>query len=214
MRAPSAAAARPVACRAPAGGRAGTTAIDPAPERRVFSADAGFAIALALLVVEPQAPHLPEGSPDRACRPAPAPLRPDLPGCSVGFAVIGRPWMGRPCAFALAGFGPPQMAEPGLTTIPIRRRPAAPSRRRRRLVSRGGAATAQGIPESRTRPRCVQKKKAPGRRVRGLLSCRASACYRLRRGCLRRGLEAQRLPASNRFLPKASWAKAESSSRT
>jgi len=62
-------------------------------ERLVFFSDAVFAIAITLLVLEIQAPHLGADSSDRDLLAALLGLLPKLIGFAVSFAVIGSMWI-------------------------------------------------------------------------------------------------------------------------
>jgi uncharacterized membrane protein len=71
-------------------------------ERLIFFSDAIFAIAITLLVLEIEVPHLPRGSAAAAFGPEISRLTPSLAGYAISFAVIGMFWVNHHRAFSCA----------------------------------------------------------------------------------------------------------------
>ncbi|MEO6217898.1 MAG: TMEM175 family protein [Sphingomonas bacterium] len=86
-------------------------------ERLIFFSDAVFAIAITLLIIEVHAPHVPQGSPDKAYIDALLHLFPNLVGFFISFFVIGAFWAGHHRAFALAGHYSEKLNGPNLMML-------------------------------------------------------------------------------------------------
>jgi len=86
-------------------------------ERLIFFSDAVFAIAITLLVIEIQVPHLPRGAPDIQHVAALANLLPSFVGFFISFWVIGAFWTGHHRAFSLARHYAPGLIVPNLAML-------------------------------------------------------------------------------------------------
>ena len=76
-----------------------------------------FAIAITLLVIEIQVPHLPRGAPDIQHVAALANLLPSFVGFFISFWVIGAFWTGHHRAFSLARHYAPGLIVPNLAML-------------------------------------------------------------------------------------------------
>jgi uncharacterized membrane protein len=85
-------------------------------ERLVFFSDAVFAIAITLLVIEIQIPHLPRGDDAGALR-ALLELWPSFFGFALSFLVVGRFWIGHHNAFTLIDHYDGRLAWPNLLML-------------------------------------------------------------------------------------------------
>ena len=90
------------------------TATDHQLERLVFFSDAVFAIAITLLIIEVQVPHLPQGSSSADAWTALAAQWPSLVGFALSFLVIGRFWIGHHSALAAMAHHDSQILWPNL----------------------------------------------------------------------------------------------------
>src|SRR4051812_13675499 len=86
-------------------------------ERMMFFSDAVFAIAITLLVIEIEVPHLPHGANNSEHLAALANLSPHFIGYVISFAVIGVFWTGHHRAFSLALHFAPGLYLPNLALL-------------------------------------------------------------------------------------------------
>ena len=86
-------------------------------ERLIFFSDAVFAIAITLLVIEIQVPHVPHGSGDAAFIDALTALIPNFIGFVISFFVIGAFWGGHHRAFGCAAHWNDRLMAPNIQML-------------------------------------------------------------------------------------------------
>ena len=90
---------------------------DHALERLIFFSDAVFAIAITLLIIEVNPPHLPHDTPALDHLQKMVDLIPNFFGFFLSFFVIGAFWAGHHRAFALAGHYSEKLLGPNLMML-------------------------------------------------------------------------------------------------
>ena len=91
-----------------------STTNDHQLERLVFFSDAVFAIAITLLIIEVNVPHLPRDASDSAAWQALLQQLPSIAGFMLSFLVIGRFWIGHHSALAAVAHHDTKLLWPNL----------------------------------------------------------------------------------------------------